>query len=77
MARIQSPCYNYKAVPNALKYRYMTTTLDKSVLYRRVLIATVALAAIVLLGAVLFLLFARDGRPLLEIGLNLTQTTTT
>jgi hypothetical protein len=55
----------------------MTATLDKNAFYRRVVIATILLAAAVLLGAVLFLLFAREGRPLLEIGLNLTQTTTT
>jgi hypothetical protein len=55
----------------------MTATRDKNALSRRVMISTVLLAALILIGAVLFLVFGRDGRPLLELGLNLTTTTTT
>lgn len=44
---------------------------------QRLQIYTVFLVGIVLAGAVLFVIFAGQGRPLLEMGLNLTTTTTT
>jgi hypothetical protein len=55
----------------------MTVTPEKSALNRSVVIATAFLAAALLVGVVLFVVFAGDVRPLLEPGLNLTTITTT
>jgi len=55
----------------------MTPTVDGNASDRRIVVYTVLLAVAILAGVVLFALFWQDARPLLELGFNLTTTTTT
>ena len=50
---------------------------DGNALDRRIIVLTALLAGCILAGVVLFVLFGRGARPLLELGFNFTTSTTT
>ena len=77
MAQEWCPCYNYKTQSIALVYRLMSTTPQRSVVNRRILLFTAILAAIVLAGVVLFFAFVGSVDPLVRLALSTITTITT